>query len=66
MYIYAIIYIALSCTYVLIYILRRYYICTAKKPIFMRGFYPKPTGYVHVAACCISVQLGAINALSRL
>ncbi len=30
------------------------YICTAKKATcFWPRYYPKPTGYVHVAVCCI-------------
>jgi hypothetical protein len=38
----------------ILYIKALLYICTAKKPIyFMPRYYPKPTGYVHVAVCSI-------------
>ncbi len=40
------------------------YMCTAKKPTcFWPRYYPKPTGYVHVAMCCIGRYAGAMKAL---
>ncbi len=40
------------------------YMCTAKKPTcFWPRYYPKPTGYVHVAMCCIGRYEGAMKAL---
>ena len=63
-YIYAVLFI-----YTLLYILRRYYIyiCTAKNLVyFMPRYYPKPTGYVHVAVCSIGRYSGSIEALIRL
>ncbi len=37
------------------------YICTAKKPTcFWPRYYPKPTGYVYVAECCIGCYQGSI------
>jgi hypothetical protein len=49
LYICAIIYI---CAF--IHIKALLYICTAKKPAyFVPRYYPKPTGYVHVAVCSI-------------
>ncbi len=42
------------------------YTCTAKKPVyFMPRYYPKPTGYVHVAVCSIGRYSGSIQALIR-
>ncbi len=42
------------------------YVCTAKKATcFMPRYYPKPTGYVHIAVCCIGRYQGDIKALFR-
>ncbi len=40
------------------------YICTAT--CFMPRYYPKPTGYMHVAVCCIGRYQGSIKALLSL
>ncbi len=43
------------------------YVCTVKKATcFMPRYYPKPTGYVPVAVCCIGRYQGSIKALLRL
>ncbi len=54
-HIYDIIYISLVYIYsAIIYMQALFYMCTAKKATcFWPRYYPKPTGYVHVAVCSI-------------
>ena len=65
--IYAIIYSAISNTCAIIYMQVPSYICTAKTATcFMPRYYPKPTGYVHVAVCCIGRYKDSIKAILRM
>ena len=67
LYIYPIVYIC-AIIYIcdFIHIKALLYICTAKKPVYcMPRYYPKPTGYVHVAVCSIGRYSGSIEALIR-
>jgi hypothetical protein len=54
--------------YVLLHILRRYCIYALQRHLYILcpRYYPTPTGYVHVAVCCIRRYSGAIKFLLRL